>query len=167
MLSKLLLRITDCFHSASGVFTVLACLVLSYISGYEGMLIFLTFCVVLDAFWGILVALKMGKFARSDLFRQTVVKMAAYGTVLFMLIGMERILGIESVLPTAIIASIIAACELWSISGNILIINPRIPVLSLMRNALKGEIARKLGISEDAVSEVLDNFDSYKKEEKA
>ncbi len=134
---------------------MLGCLVLNYISGYEGMLVFIMLCVLVDAFWGIFVALKMGRFARSDLFRQSVIKMSAYGTVLFMLIGMERILGIESVLPTAIIASVIAACELWSICGNIMIVNPNIPVLSLMRNVLKGEIARKLGIEESDVETAL------------
>lgn len=151
-------------HSSAGVWSLIGCLFLSYISGYEGMLFLLMFCVIFDAIWGIAVSLKLGRFARSDLFRQTVVKLAAYGTVMFMFIGMERILGIETVLPTAIIVAIICACELWSICGNVLIINPRIVVLSLLRNALKGEIARKLNIPEDKVSEVLDggNYNEVK-----
>lgn len=154
--AKVALRITDCLHSSTGLFTLFGCLALSYISGYEGMLFLLLFCTVFDAFWGVVVSLKLGKFARSDLFRQTVVKLAAYGTVMFVFIGIERILHIETVLPTAAIVSIISVCELWSICGNILIVNPNIPILSLLRSVLKGEIARKLGISESEVSDVLD-----------
>ncbi len=49
--------------------------------------------------------------------------------------------------------------EFISIGGNILIVNPNMPFFKLARKALTGEIARKLGRSEDEVKEAFDKED--------
>ena len=152
---KYLSRLGDCVSSVSGFISSVVLFFLSLISGYEGMLFLLLFSIVTDAIWGVIAAIKIGQFARSDLFRRSVVKLAAYFTVFFVLLGIEKICGIETTLPVAVIVSLIALCELWSACGNILIVNPSIPFISLMKHALKGEVARKLQIDEDKVEEYL------------
>jgi hypothetical protein len=89
--------------------------------------------------------------------RDTVSKIAAYGSALLITIMIEQVKDWESMFVTSLIAVLICATELWSISGNILIVNPNAVFFKLLRPALKGEIARKLGIGEDKVDEVLDS----------
>ncbi len=139
-----------------GWLLVLCGFIADFIGGYEMAITSVIVVVILDAFWGIWAAVKQGKYARSELARDSMSKIAAYGSALLILILIEQNVQWDSALLTSVIASLICATELWSISGNILIVNPNAVFFKLLRPALKGEIARKLGIGEDKVDEVLD-----------
>ena len=71
----------------------------------------------------------------------------------------EQVVRWDWFLVTNTFATVIAITELWSIAGNILIINPNAPLFKLMRSALVGEIARKIGMSEDEVKDAFDKED--------
>lgn len=133
---------------------------LSFCAGWfagSGTAILITLlAVVLDGVWGIAAALKQGRFALSELARESVMKMTVYGTAVICFIGIDKLLGIESGMTLAVVCAVIVLTELWSICANALICYPDMPFLKLMRRALIGEIARKLGVREDDVRQTLD-----------
>lgn len=105
--------------------------------------------IVMDAVWGIIVAVKSKKFILSLLLRETVNKLFIYGTTLAMVLFIERSLNEDWYIATRVVCAIASACELWSICANILIIKPNFPFVKLFRRYLIGEISKKIGISED------------------
>lgn len=114
---------------------------------------------VLDAVWGIAVAVKRKEFTLSELMRQTVYKFLVYGTVLLAFILMDRAISdtttIELSVTSGIAASLICVCELWSSSASMLILFPRMPFLRALRKAMKGEMANKLDCEPDEVEKIL------------
>lgn len=155
--SSILIKIPEMFSSIRGCIASAFLFIASFCAGYEAMICMVMFCIVTDAMWGIAVAVKRHKFVLSELGRNSIVKIAAYGNAIFILIGIEKVIGSDSHITTAIATTAICAAELWSISGNVLIIKPNFPFFKLFRPALKGEISRKLGVSEEKVDEILDN----------
>lgn len=149
-------KLPEILSSIGGWVSVLFLIVANFCAGYELTLIMILFCIVSDAFWGIMVAIKCGRFVVSELGRDTLIKMAAYGNAMLVLIGIERLISVDFHITTVVAATIICAVELWSISGNVLIIKPNFKFFRLMRPALKGEIGRKLNIAEDMVDQALD-----------
>lgn len=149
-------KLPEIFSCVWGWVSVVFLFAANFCAGYELTFLIILFCIVSDAFWGIMVALKCGKFMLSELGRDTLIKVAAYGNAMFILVGIERFINIDIHITTAIAATIICAVELWSISGNVLIIKPNFRFFRLMRPALKGEISRKLGIEINQVDNILD-----------
>lgn len=101
--------------------------------------------VVLDAIFGIMVALRDNKFMVSELARHTLFKIFAYGVILAGVVMIERLLHNEASTGVKIAAALAMACEFWSMSANILIIWPDSPFFKILRLQLKGEIAAKIG----------------------
>lgn len=150
------IKLPEIFSSVWGWIWVLLLIAANFCTGYELTLIMILFCVISDAFWGVMVAIKCGRFVVSELGRDTLIKVAAYGNAMIVLIGIERLIGVDFHITTVVAAAIICVVELWSISGNILIIKPNFKFFRLIRPALKGEIGRKLNITEDMVDQALD-----------
>lgn len=126
----------------------------------HGFIVNLVVAVTLmDAIWGITVSLKQKRFALSELMRQTVGKIAVYGCALFGVAGVDYYLdaqtGLEMTITTAVVGVVIVLTELWSSTASMLILFPEFPLLHLLEKSLTGEIARKLNIPEDEVTEVL------------
>ena len=120
----------------------------------HSFIIFLTVSVTLiDAFWGITVSVKKGRFTLSELARLTIAKLAVYGCALFVFVGLDRM--IDTVLSAALIGAAIVLVEFWSSCASMLILFPNFLFLRLLKKALTGEIASKLHISEEEVKEVL------------
>ncbi len=151
------IKMRELLQTLWGWFLILCSFIVNFIGDYKVSVVAVIIAVALDAFWGIWAAVKQGKYARSELMRDTISKIAAYGSAILITIMIERVKDWESMFVTCLIAVLICATELWSISGNILIVNPNAVFFKLLRPALKGEIARKLGIEEEKVDEVLDN----------
>lgn len=101
--------------------------------------------IILDAFFGILVAIKRKKFALSKLGRVTSFKITSYGACLVIVFLIEKIAHDTGFIGIKIAAAWAAACEFWSMSASILIIWPEAHFFRIMRKQLKGEIAAKLG----------------------
>ena len=152
-----LIKMRELLHTLWGWFLIFCSAIVNFLGDYKVSVLAVVIAVVLDAFWGIWAAIRQGKYARSELMRDTMSKIAAYGSALVITIMIEQVKDWESMFVTSLIAVLICATELWSISGNILIVNPNAVFFKLLRPALKGEIARKLGIGEDKVDEVLDS----------
>lgn len=117
--------------------------------------------IVMDAVWGIIVAVKSKKFILSLLLRETMNKMFIYGTTLAMVLFIERSLNEDWYIATRVVCAIASACELWSICANILIIKPNFPFVKLFRKYLVGEIAKKVGISEEEFTNEVKNPIDY------
>lgn len=131
--------------------------VVNFFAGYELSIIAVVFCVFADLFWGIWAAIKQHKFAQSELVRDTLSKFVAYATAIIMAVLMDK-LSFDSIICTSIFTLVICVAEVWSISGNILIVNPNIVFFRIIKPALKGEIAKKLNVTEDQVDDVLNKI---------
>lgn len=114
---------------------------------------------LMDAIWGITLAIKQRKFVLSELLRQTVAKIAVYGCAIFGFAGLDYYIqtntGLEISVTTAIIGIVIILTELWSSCAAMLILYPNFPFLRLMQKVLVGEIARKMQVEESVVKEML------------
>lgn len=111
----------------------------------------LLFLIVVDLIFGILVALKNKKFILSTLMLNTVVKMGIYSTV-FLCVGvLEAVIHDVGFIGLKIVALVGGACELWSVSANMLILKPNMPFLKIFRLQLKGEIESKVGKNVDDI----------------
>ena len=152
--------------SIYGWITGILLIILNAIVDQKIAITFVVVMVTLDLFWGIAAALKMHRFATSELMRDTLGKLAVYGTAILTFCFIDKMLGDSVTLTTAVICSIINLVELWSSMGNALIVFPNIPFLRLIRGALVGEIANKLHVSEDQVKEAFNITDKKKKDEK-
>ena len=154
-------RMEIILHTFQGWLAALGILLLDYLAGHEFAVGLVVGVTIMDAVWGIAVSLKRGKFALSELARQTVAKFAIYGCALLTFIGIDRI--IDHDITTSIVAMVITLVEFWSSCGSMLIIYPNMPALKLLKKALTGEIAAKLGISPEEVEKILKELDNKKK----
>ena len=163
-MEKFLHKLAEIFKHEGGIVTWCVCTIGSLLSGYEGRMFLILFCVIVDTYWGICNALCAGRFVLSDLLRNTINKILAYMSVFFVLLGIEKVEGMESELCTTIVVGLIAATELWSISGNILIRYPNLLFFRLLKPALIGEIARKLHVDEQQVEDILNGKNNTKED---
>ena len=114
---------------------------------------------IMDACWGIAVSVKRGKFTLSELMRQTVVKILVYGSALLVFLALDKFIKMETgltlELSSGLVGVLIVLTEGWSSAASALILFPNVPFLRFMQKALTGEIARKLGISEEEVESTM------------
>jgi len=117
---------------------------------------------VLDLACGIAVSLKRKKFVLSELMRQTVEKIAVYGTVLLALLCIDRLIASDTSIDIAISAGIVGVvitlAETVSFTASLLILFPNNLFLCLFRKMLTGELARKLGCSEEEVDSIISDL---------
>ena len=135
-----------------------ALLVMNFIVGYEKMVGFTVMAIVLDAVWGIAASLVQKRFALSELARDTIAKLAVYGTAVFVFILIDKLTGLSGGLTTSIICIGIILVEMWSMSASMLICFPHMPFLNILKRALAGEIASKLNVKPEDVAEALENL---------
>ena len=126
-------------------------LVMNFIVGYEKMLGFTVIAVVLDAVWGVVASILQNRFALSGLAR---------GSAILSFILIDKLVGVNSGLTTSVICIVIILVELWSMSASMLICFPRLPFLKILKKALAGEIASKLNVRPEDVTEALDTLHS-------
>lgn len=138
----------------------------NFFAGYETTVNLTLTAIVLDGVWGIAASLKQHKFTLSELARDTVMKISVYGTAIVVFIAIDRLLGVNGGLTLTIICTVIVLVEFWSMCASMLICYPNCPFLKLMRKALVGEIANKLGVDVHDVQAVLEQLTKDKKERK-
>ena len=144
-------------QSIWGRVLLLAAWIAEFVCGYELAIWSVVVAITLDLIWGVWASIVRGKFAKSELLRETISKMTAYMSGLLMFVLAEKNLPGDSFFIVSIIATVMVCTELLSMSANILIVNPKLMFFKFLRPALKGEIANKLHVSEDKVDEILDN----------
>jgi hypothetical protein len=155
MLENFLTKLIDALSTSWGWLIGAIMFVVNLVVGYEAMISFVVLAVVIDAFWGIASSLKQHKFTLSELGRNSLGKLAVYGTSMLLFIIIDKLLGINNGLPTNVICVSIILVEVWSTSASMLICFPNMPFLQLMKRALTGEIASKLNVPPSEVEEVL------------
>ena len=148
-------KLITLFQTFYGWILALMTLIIEYFSPHSLVIQLVVAATIMDAVWGIAVSIKEGKFTLSELMRNTIGKLAVYGTVLFAFVGLDKFT--DSTISTKIIGGAIMLVELWSSSASMLILFPDFPFLKLLTKALKGEIASKLNISADEVEKVLND----------
>ena len=167
VIDALPIKLMEVLSTFGGWLLTILLAIINFLGGYKMAIIAVVVCILLDAIWGITAAIKRGSYARSELMRDTLSKAGAYGSGLLMFMLIEALIGVGWTYGTDTLAAVICITELWSMSANILIINPRVPFFRMLNKALTGEIARKLGISEDEVQETFKEIEKEnKKEEK-
>ena len=142
-------------------------LFLSLVGYFEGhkFIVFLVVAVtMLDAAWGIAVSLKRGKFTLSELARLTIDKVAVYGCAMFVFVGLDKFTG--GTLTASVVGAAIVLIEFWSMSASMLIINPQMPFLRILKKVLTGEIASKLNIAVEDVEDILNEIEEKKEKKK-
>ena len=149
-----LARIPQVLSTGWGWVTLTSLSVLDYIAGHSFVVFLVVAATLIDAVWGIAVSLKKGEFTKSELARLTIAKLAVYGCVMFVFIGLDKF--INSTITASIIGAAIVLVEFWSSCASMLILYPNFLFLRLLKKALTGEIASKLGIPEEEVKEVLE-----------
>lgn len=153
--SNLVAKIVTILSTVQGWLLAILLAIANFIAGYELALLAVVICFLSDAIWGILASRKQKKYSRSELGRHTLVKGACYMNILVVFLFIDKMLPDHFDFTTGLMATVICLVELWSIAGNVLIVDPNIPFLRLFRTALRGEIAHKLKCDEDAVEEEL------------
>lgn len=151
-------KLFEALSSAWGWLLLFIMFLLDFLTGYKVMVSFVTFAVALDAGWGIASSLKQHKFTLSELGRESFSKLAVYGTVILLFIFIDKTIGINNGLTTGIICAGIILVELWSTLASMLICYPNMPFLQLLKKALVGEIANKLGVQVSDVEKTLAAF---------
>lgn len=149
-------KLFEALSSIWGWFLLLIMFIIDFLTGYKAMVSFVTLAVALDAGWGIASSLKQQKFTLSELGRESFSKLAVYGTVILLFIFIDKTIGVSNGLTTGIICAGIILVELWSASASMLICFPNMPFLQLLKRALTGEIANKLGVSVNEVEKALE-----------
>ena len=147
-------KLLSILHTVQGWIVAGVLFVLDFIAGHELAVGLVVAVTLMDAIWGITVSIKRKKFALSELARLTVGKLAVYGCAMLAFIGLDKIVGMT--LTASIIGAAITLVELWSASASMLILFPNFLFLKLLRKALTGEIASKLGIEPEEVE--ADNY---------
>ena len=128
------------------------------------LLVYIGVAVLFDALWGINTARKLHKFIFSELITKSAIKIAAYVSVYALVALAEK--GFTDgnfTVTSSIVAAILITSELWSILGHIAIVVPDSLIVKLLRKYLKGEMSKKLNISEKELDEILKKDDKPKK----
>lgn len=146
-------KLLSILHTVQGWIVAGVLFLLDFIAGHELAVGLVVAVTLMDAIWGITVSIKRKKFALSELARLTVGKLAVYGCAMLAFIGLDKMIGMT--LTASVIGAAITLVELWSASASMLILFPNFLFLKLLRKALTGEIASKLGVEPEEVEKVL------------
>lgn len=165
MIERILhIKLPDILSTFSGWVLAILLGIVNFFASHKGIVNIVIFAVVIDAFWGIFVSIKQGKFVLSELGRMTISKLMVYGCVITLFIAVDKLLGGSMTLSATIIATLIVLVEAWSTLASMTIVYPNMVFLRVLRKVLKGEIARKLNIQECEVEQYL-NKDANDKED--
>ena len=148
---KVFAKLADIFSTFWGWFLAVFIAVGNFFAGHIGIINIVLFAVIIDAFWGIFVSVKQGKFVLSELARLSISKLLVYGCVLALFIAIDKMLGGSLVVTSTIVATLIVLVEAWSTLASMMIVYPNMAFLRLLRKVLKGEIASKLNVAEEDV----------------
>ena len=160
-------KFLEVIQSPAGWFAGLGLFVADAVSGGKLIVYTVVIASVIDLACGIAVSKKKGNFTLSDLIRQTVEKLAVYGTVLLAFLCLDKVLAVETTLDitltSGLVGAVITMAEVWSFAAALLILFPKNAFLRLMQKTLTGEIARKLGCEVDEVESILNTYRKKKK----
>lgn len=152
-------KLSAALSTAWGWVVCLGLIAANFLAGYETMVGFTVFAVVMDAAWGIASSVKQGRFTKSELMRESLSKLAVYGSVILLFILIDKLMDVSNGLSASVVCICIIQVELWSSAASMLICFPHMPFLKLLKQALVGEIASKLNVKPEDVEAALNNMD--------
>lgn len=130
-------------------------LLCEYVSGFESIIYIVVFATMVDAFWGVARAVHLKEQTTSAMMRGTAAKLAVYGSLILVFVGLDRVIHSEDGITTIAASSIIILVEAWSILANAVICFPDMPFANLLKRFIAGEIAAKLGCDSSDIEEEL------------
>ena len=149
----------ELLHYPLSWLTAIGLFIIDIFAGHAFLIMMVVVVTIMDAGWGIAVSVKRNKFTLSELLRLTIVKIAVYGCALWMFLALDTFIesetGLTVDITSGLIGVLIVLTEGWSSAASALILFPNVPFLRVMQKALTGEIARKLGISEEEVTAMM------------
>lgn len=152
-------KIVEIFQYPITWFGGLGLFVVDAVSGGKIVIYMVVISATIDLMCGIAVAHKKKEFTLSELMRQTVEKLVIYGLALLVFLcvdsAIEAEIGFQIDITSGIVGVLITLTEVWSFMASLLIIFPKNPILRMLQKQLTGEIARKLGCEENAVTEIM------------
>lgn len=157
-------KLASILQTGWGWLIAIGVFVADYFAGHSFIVGLVVAVTIMDAVWGIAVSLKQGRFTKSELARLTIDKLAVYGCVMVVFVGLDKV--IDSTMSASIIGAAIVLVELWSGMASMLILFPHIVFLRLLKKALTGEIASKLKIDEAEVEKELKRLHTKPKAKK-
>lgn len=129
----------------------------TYLMGVRDYIIFIVIAVALDAIFGVIVSVtKKGKFFESGRLRDSIIKLFFYLCVILLILFIDVISGNDSYIAIRIVAPIIIFCEIWSILTSYVILQPKSIAAKLLKRFMVGEIAKKLGKTEEEIKETIE-----------
>ena len=141
---KIIQHIYSVFESVYGYIVFCITMITGLLTGEKIAFTIVGLAIFFDFILGIWTAIKLGKFAKSQLIQDTFIKVTVYGIPLI-IIGLAEKMFHEWGIALYTGCALAAACELWSISAHLLILAPNMPFLKLLRFQLKDEIKSKTG----------------------
>lgn len=150
-------KLESIFSTVQGFVIALGSLIISFLCDYQVAFIAVFVFILLDLLLGIWSAVKQKKYAKSELIRDTLSKFIIYYGSIIAVAIIAKLFGVNHISCTKILAGLICCTELWSIIGNALIINPKLYLFRLLKPALIGEVAKKMGISEEEVKKIFND----------
>lgn len=144
-------HVQSIFSTVWGWILIVSTYIFSYIWEEKTIFIVAIFAILFDLFWGVRASLKLKKFMLSSGIRETFNKILVYCSILLILLVIERLIHENTLIAARAVCVLMAACELYSASASMLIVNPNMPFLKLFRMQLKGEIEKKTGINTDKI----------------
>lgn len=127
----------------------------------KGLLIVTFIIVLLDAILGVTVTIvKKGKgHILSSRLRDSLIKLLFYTILICTFFLVEREILDTSFYGAKGVFAILSAVEVISIIASMLILVPNMPILKLLRSVLTKEMAKKLGIDEQDIKDVIEDID--------
>lgn len=138
----------------------------TYLMGVKDYIFFIVIAVVLDAIFGVIVSVtKKKKFFESGRLRDSIIKLFFYLCVILLILFIDVISGNDSYIAIRIVAPIIIFCEIWSILTSYVILQPKSIAAKLLKRFMIGEIARKLGKTDEEIKETIEGGTDNGKEQ--
>lgn len=118
--------------------------------------------VTIDLVLGIITSVKLKRHVLSQAIIKSAIKYGIYTALFWIVVASERGIGLEWFLASKLIFAFSVAAEVWSILAHISIIKPDLIIVRILRKALAGEVAKKLGVSPDEAIAILDGKEAKK-----
>lgn len=160
---KIFEKIAVVFTNAWGWIMTLFIGFVSFLGEEDTSFLVVGIAIAFDLFWGILASIKRGEYIFSEAGRSSFTKAFAYGSVLVLVLLIEKLTHDGSFIATRVMCVVAASCELWSVCANILIVKPSFPFIRLFRKYLAGEISKKLNITTEEYNELMQERRARKK----
>lgn len=160
---ELYIKIIATLTTGWGWLIALCSFVVSFFDKESELLIKIIWVVVfIDLVLGIASAIKRKKHVLSQAIIKSAFKYAIYTLFFWVMVAAEKGIGADLFIASKITFGFAVAAEAWSMMAHIAILNPGFIFVRILRKALAGEVAKKLGCTPDEAIAILDGKEVLK-----